>query len=671
MLKLEKRHVVAALGACLVACASSNPEMAEAEDAAKKATDDIGEGCRTALAKASALRQTLQSIPKADRSVASVFGPYNELWRHLSNALGDAELMGAVHPDPARRSQAEACDRALKAFANKVTLDRAVYEAVAGVDVSSADAGAKRFAEKALLEFRLSGVDKDEATRKQLEALHGEMVELGQKFSRAIREDVRKVEVKPEQLDGLPEDFIAAHPAKDGKVTLTTNYPDFFPIATYAKDEAVRRELTKAFLSRAYPDNEKTLVELLRKRHQYATLLGFESWADYVAKDKMSGSAKTIRDFTEQIADIARPRMEKDLEVLLAAKKKDVPDANAIQTWDRFYYVQKVQAEQFGFDAAKARAYFAYPEVKKGILALYGELFGLEFKKVEREVWHPSVEAFEMSRGGELVGKFFFDMHPRDGKYGHAAMFPIRIGIDGGQLPEASLVCNFPDPSQGSGLMDHGQVKTFFHEFGHLIHHLLARGSKWSNQSGINTEWDFVEAPSQILEEWSWSTEVLQRFAKHHETGEPIPAELVEKMRAASEFGIGVHIMRQVHYQAMSFYLHDGRAAKDDFDLFATAKDLQAKYSPYPYAEGTHVYASFGHLNGYSAIYYTYQWSLALAKDMFTRFQKNGLMDGETARAYADEVLVPGGSKPAAELVKSFLGRPYNLDAYKKWLQEG
>lgn len=671
MLKLEKRHVVAALGACLVACASSNPEMAEAEDAAKKAAEDIGEDCRTALAKASALRQTLQSVPKADRSVASVFGPYNELWRHLSNALGDAELMGAVHPDPARRSQAEACDRALKAFANKVTLDRAVYEAVAGVDVKSADAGTKRFAEKALLEFRLSGVDKDEATRKELEKLHGEMVEIGQKFSRAIREDVRKIEVKPEQLDGLPEDFIAAHPAKDGKVTLTTNYPDFFPIATYAKDEAVRRDLTKAFLSRAYPDNEKTLVELLRKRHAYATLLGFESWADYVAKDKMSGSAKTIRDFTEQIADIARPRMEKDLQVLLAAKQKDVPDAKAIQTWDRFYYVQKVQAEQFGFDAAKARAYFAYPEVKKGILALYGELFGLEFKKVEREVWHPSVEAFEMSRDGELVGKFFFDMHPRDGKYGHAAMFPIRIGIDGGQLPEASLVCNFPDPSQGSGLMDHGQVKTFFHEFGHLIHHLLARGSKWTNQSGINTEWDFVEAPSQILEEWSWSTEVLQRFAKHHETGEPIPAELVEKMRAASEFGIGVHIMRQVHYQAMSFYLHDGRAAKDDFDLFATAKDLQAKYSPYPYAEGTHVYASFGHLNGYSAIYYTYQWSLALAKDMFTRFEKNGLMDGQTARAYADEVLVPGGSKPAAELVKSFLGRPYNLDAYKKWLQEG
>lgn len=667
MLKLVSRHAVAALTGLTIACASSNPEMSEADNAAKKAVADIGDTCRDTLTRVQGMREKLQKDEKPEAPLVV----YNELWRELGNEMSDAELFGAVHPDAARREQAEACARALKAFANELTLDRAVYETVSSVDVSAADAGTKRFADKALLEFRLAGVDKDEATRTELKKLHGEMVELGQQFSRAIRDDVRKVKVTPEQLDGLPEDFIAAHPVEDGKVTLTTNYPDFFPVATFAKDEAVRRELTVAFLSRAYPANDKTLTELLRKRHAYATLLGFPSWADYIAKDKMSGSAETIRAFTEEIAGIARPRMEKDLAVLLAAKKKDVPDAKAIQTWDRFYYVQKVQAEKFGFDAAKARAYFAYPAVREGILKLYGELFGLSFEKVEREVWHPSVEAFEMSRDGELVGRFFFDMHPREGKYGHAAMFPLRVGLAGGQLPEASLVCNFPDPSTGSGLMDHGQVQTFFHEFGHLIHHLLARGSKWTNQSGINTEWDFVEAPSQILEEWSWSTEVLQRFAKHHETGEPIPADLVANMRAASEFGIGVHIMRQVHYQALSFYLHDGRAAADGFDLFATSKDIQEKYSPYPYPEGTHVYASFGHLDGYSSVYYTYQWSLALAKDMFTRFEKNGLLDTKTARAYADEILVPGGSRPAADLVKSFLGRPYNLDAYKKWLQEG
>lgn len=669
MLILTKRHAVATLVAFSFACAGKTPDPKTAPAVAAAAPEDIGAECRTTLGAVTALRGEVAAIPADERTEATVFEPYNELWRELSNRMGHSSLMAAVHPDKARREQAESCERALESFANQLKLDRAVYEAVAGVALDGLTPGAKRFGEKSLLEFRLAGVDKDEATRAELEKLHGELVELGQEFGRRIREDVRTIEVAPERLDGMPQDFLDAHPAKDNKISLTTNYPDFFPVVTYAKDEGVRKELTVAFLSRAYPENAATLKTILKKRHEYAELLGYESWADYQAQDKMSGSAERIREFTEEIADIARPRMQADLAVLLEAKKKDVPDAKAIQTWDRFYYVQKVQEKKFDFDAAQARAYFAYPAVKQGILDLYGELFGLSFAKVKRDVWHPSVEAYEMSRDGELVGRFYLDMHSRDGKYQHAAMFPIAIGLEGGQLPEASLVCNFPNPDEGSGLMEHGQVQTYFHEFGHLIHHLLARGSKWTNQGGINTEWDFVEAPSQILEEWVWSPEVLARFAKHHETGEPIPAALVDKMRAASEFGKGVHIMRQVFYQAMSFYLHAGAGADEDLDLVAFTKDLQAKYSPYPYQDGTHVYASFGHLNGYSSVYYTYQWSLALAKDMYTRFAKAGLLDTATARDYADKVLVPGGSKPAAELVKDFLGRDYNLDAYKAWLE--
>lgn len=659
------------LASCASQSAETNGDVAAA--AAKTgavlpwtSTEVIAADCKKMLETATKLRDGIKGAEA--KTAETVLGPYNELGRVLSNSIGLASLMGAVHPDEAIRKAAEACERDGKAFTTDLTLDRGLYDALAGVPTDGLDAGASRFVEKSLLEFRLAGVDKDEETRKKLKALNNELVELGQTFGRTIREDVKKVSFTAEQLKGLPQDFIDGHkPNADGKIELTTNYPDFFPTVTYAQDEQVRKAIYIAFLTRGHPANDKTLKTMLEKRHELAKMLGFESWADYKAKDKMSGSAETIRSFTEDVAKIARPRMEADLKVLLESKKKDIPSAKAIQTWDRFYYVQKVQNDKYGFDASAVRAYFQYDKVKTGIFDLYGELFGLEFVKVDRPVWHASVDAYDMKRDGKVLGQFYLDMHPREGKYQHAAMFPIDVGLAGGQLPSASLVCNFPDPSGGTGLMEHTQVKTFFHEFGHLIHHLLARDSKWFNQGGINTEWDFVEAPSQILEEWAWSPEVLQRFAKHHETGEAIPTETVNKMRAAADFGLGVHIMRQVFYQAMSFYLHANDPA--NLDLIAFTKDTQKKYSPYPYVDGTHVYASFGHLNGYSSVYYTYQWSLALAKDMFTRFEKEGLMNTTVARDYADKVLAPGGAKPAAELVKDFLGRDYNLDAYKRWLQ--
>ncbi len=260
-------------------------------------------------------------------------------------------------------------------------------------------------------------------------------------------------------------------------------------------------------------------------------------------------------------------------------------------------------------------------------------------------------------------------MHPRKGKYKHAAMFPIQTGIKDGRMPMASLVCNFPNPAEGDhqALMEHNQVVTFFHEFGHLVHHLLARNTHWANLAGINVEWDFVEAPSQLLEEWSWDPEVLKRFAKRVDTGEPVPAEMVRAMRRAEEFGKGVAVMRQIFYTAYSFFLHNRDPSTVDLDRYT--EEIYAKYSPYPALEKGHVYANFGHLMGYSSMYYTYQWSLVIAKDLFTRFKKEGLLNPDVARAYRRAILEPGGTRDAAELVEAFLGRPYNLDAYRAWLE--
>jgi thimet oligopeptidase len=625
--------------------------------------------CEYAIAEAQRLRAAISGSP--ERNTASTLEPYNRMAFALDTALGTTGLVAATHPDKDVRTAAETCEQELRKLISEINLDRGLYDAVSAVDVTVLDAGGKRFVEKVLRDFRRSGVDKDDATRARLKALNEEMVKVGQDFSRAIREGARKIEVTQKDLAGLPEDFIKAHlPNEGGKITLTTDYPDFFPVQNYAKSEEVRRKLYVEFLNRGYPENDAHLKRLLELRQEYAGILGSPSWAAYMAEDKMAKSAETIDKFIAEVAKVTRPRMASDLKVLLARKQKDDKKAKAVQVWDRFYYVLKVQKEKYGFDAQAARSYFEFNAVTQGLMDLYGELFGVRFERdPDAAVWHPSVSAWKLYEGDALVGGFFLDMHPRDGKYQHAAMFPLRTGLAGGEPPLAALVCNFPDPSKSEGpaLMEHSDVTTYFHEFGHLVHHLLATGSKWTNQAGITAEWDFVEAPSQLLEEWAWDPAVLARFAKHVETKAPISADLVKKMRASDEFGKGVHVGRQVFYTALSFYLHQADAKT--VDLLAFQKDIQTRFSPYPYVEGTHDYANFGHLEGYSSMYYTYQWSLTLAKDIFTRFSQAGLLDKAVAQDYVDKILRPGGAKDANELVKDFLGREPNLDAYRRWLE--
>ncbi len=550
-------------------------------------------------------------------------------------------------------------------------LDRELYDTLAAVKTDALDPMAKRFVEHLLRDYRRSGVDKDEATRKELAALKEDMVKTGQLFSKRIREDKRFIEVTAKDLAGMPADFMANHPAgENGKIKITTDYPDFIPVANYADKEATRKAIYIKFLERAHPDNGDTMKKLLGLRHTYATKLGYSDWADYNAEDKMAKDRKVISEFIDKVADIARPRMKKDLKEILERKKKDSKPAKKVRMWDRFYYVNKIKAEKYDVDAQVVRTYFDYPKVKEGLFTVNQELYGVTFKRIpDAPVWHESVEAYDILEGENVLARFYLDMHPRDGKYGHAAEFPMITGIPGRQLPSASLVCNFPKPSdKGPALMGHSEVTTFFHEFGHLMHQLLAGRHEWVTLSGINCEWDFVEAPSQLMEDWAWDYEVLKSFAVHHETGKVIPEELVNKMRSADEFGKGVHVMRQMFYAGLSFTYHANDPT--DIDLLEVVKDMQKKYNPYPYEKGTYVFANFGHLEGYSSMYYTYMWSLVMAKDLLTKFKAAGLMDKDNAMAYRKYILEPGGTVDAAQMVKSFLGRDYAFDAFKTWLEK-
>ena len=636
------------------------------------------ERCDAALQAAEALRVTLKRTPAGGtRTFGNTLIAYNRMLTTIENAIGWVALYFQVHPSEDVRKAAGECKQRLAAYTNELTLDRGLYDALAAVDTASLDAETERFVQHTLRDFRRSGVDKDEATRERLTALHARVVELGQTFQKNVLEDVRTIEVAPERLKGLPTDWIESHTrAGHDTIRVTTDYPDFLPLETYCEDEGVRRDLYRVFSARGYPANRDVMVELLNLRHEYAGLLGYPTWAQYNAETKMVRTAERVERFIGELEAIARPRMEADLAELLTFKRRDAPGADTVHVWDRFYYRSKVREERYGYDPKAVRAYFQYTRVKAGIMELYSELFGLEFDRLPNEpVWHPSVEAYSLKVDGKPVATFFLDMHPRDGKYKHAAMFAIRTGLarmSAGALqqPMASLVCNFPSPADGDhkAQMEHTQVVTFFHEFGHLLHQLLARDARWINLGGINVEWDFVEAPSQILEEWAWSPDVLRRFTAHVETGEAIPADLVARMRASEDFGKGALVMRQLFYAAYSFFIH--RLSPAELDLEAFTAEIYEKYSPFPRIAGGHVYANFGHLIGYSSAYYTYQWSLVIAKDLFTRFKEAGLMSAEVARQYRDKILAPGGTRDANDLVEDFLGRAYNLDAYRAWLQD-
>jgi thimet oligopeptidase len=636
--------------------------------------------CLAGLRRAQALRPQITS--GAPRTVDETLARYNELLTAASASNALAGLMSEVHPDEAIRDAARECEQEVSRFYSDLALDREMYDALAAVEVSGADAETQRFVSHTLRDYQRAGVDKPPEVRARLKQIDEELTKLGQSFSKNISEDVRAIEVAdPARLAGLPADFIAAHPPdRDGKIRITTDYPDYNPFITYAADDGLRHQLYVAFRSRGDQHNEATLREILKLRAEKAALLGFANWADYITADKMIGSGARAAEFIDKVWKLASPRADQDYKELLRQLQELAPGATAVADWQKMWLENLVKKQRYEVDAGEVRQYFPYDHVLAGLLEITAEIFDLTYVAAgDAERWHPSVLVYDVVRrqGADRIklGRIYLDMHPRDGKYKHAAQFPLKDGVRDVQLPEGVLVCNFPAPDPGgpgrpasAGLMEHDDVVTMFHEFGHLMHHVLGGHQTWISLSGIATEWDFVEAPSQMFEEWAWSYDTLKRFARHHETGEVIPRSLVDNMRRADKFGLGTATVQQIFYAAISLGFH--RSDPDALDQLTEVQRLQKRYTPFAYVPGTRFHTSFGHLVGYSAMYYTYLWSLVIAKDLLTPFQARGLMSTEVTYAYRDKVLVPGGSRDAADLVRDFLGRSYDFAAYEKFLCE-
>ncbi len=586
---------------------------------------------------------------------------WNEVAVALGNASARGELFSEVHPDAPTREAAERAALAARQLATELGLDTELYAVFAALSADGLGAQEQRLLDKTLLAFRRSGVAADTPTRARVKEIQDRLTVLGQTFARTIREGTRSIKVRPEQLDGLPQDWIDAHPVgEDGMVTVTTDYPDAIPFRTFAHDADARRELVVAQLTIGYPDNVDVLHEMFALRAELATLLGYDTFPDFDAEVKMIKTGAAIGEFIDQIADAALAPAQRDVAVLLERLRQDRPDATRVESFDSAYYGEVHRREQLDVDAQLVRTYFDFSKVRAGLLDVTGRLFGLSWTPVDVPVWHEAVTAYEVARtdDGAPLGRIYLDLHPREGKFKHAAQFTLASGIADRQVPEGVLVCNFP-----TGLMEHDDVVTLFHEFGHLVHHLVGGQQRWAEFSGVATEWDFVEAPSQMLEEWAWDASVLRSFATNA-AGEPIPAELVDRMRRADDFGKGYFTRTQMFYAALAYRLH----LENPDDLVARTRELQEQYSLFPYLEGTCMATSFGHLDGYNSGYYTYMWSLVIAKDMFSAFNTDDLFTPEVAGRYRDRVLAQGGTKDADDLVADFLGRPYNVDAFAEWL---
>ncbi|HEY2955423.1 MAG TPA: M3 family metallopeptidase [Candidatus Eisenbacteria bacterium] len=609
---------------------------------------------------------------KGKRTLENTLRPYDDAMLELNAVSSQASLIENVHPDSAMRATAEAASQKVQALATEYSLNRPLYDALRSLDLTGADAETRYYVDKTLRDFRLSGVDKDDATRTRIKALRDSLVEISQEFERNIRSGQRSVTAaSAAELDGLPADYIERHkPGADGKITLTTDYPDAIPVFYYAKNEDLRKRMYMEYNNRAYPSNLETLQRLIQKRDELAQIMAYPNYADYITADKMVGSEKGAAQFIDQIVAASGPRAETEYRVLLERKRQDAPDAAVVNGWESAYYQEMVRKSQYNFDSQSVRPYFPYDRVKQGVLDVTSNLFGVQFKRMKNvPVWDPSVECYEMYDGGKLAGRFYLDMHPRANKYTHAAQFDVRTGVTGRQIPEAALICNFPGGEAGDpGLMEHSDVTTFFHEFGHLLHTMFAGNHRWVGTGGIRTEHDFVEAPSQMLEEWTWDPAVLATFARNYQTGAPIPVDLVRQMKRANDYGKGLQVRRQMVYAQVSLSCYNRDPATLDTD--ALVKEVTQRYQPFPFVEGTHLQCAFGHLDGYSAVYYTYMWSLVIAKDMFAQFDRKNLLAPGVAKRYRDAVLAPGGSAPAATLVQTFLGRPFNNKAWTEWLNE-
>ena len=616
------------------------------------------------------------SIKDDERTFENTMKAYDQLLAKYSTITSSIYLIAYTHPVSIIRNAALESNTILSKFGNGFRLNEDLYMAIKSY--SKCDEAKKlkgyqaKFLSEIITEFERNGFALSKEERDQLKEINNELSTISDQFSENIASFQDFLIVSDAEMDGLPQDYKEARKQEDGNYKVDLSYPSYYPFMKYCNSDKARKKLFMKFENRAAPKNIEVLQQLLQKRLEKATLLGYETYSAFILEDEMVKNPSTVWEFETNLKEDLRAKTKLDAEELLTIKKGHEGDSDVINDWEYSYYSRILLNEKYQLDAEEVKQYFALDDVIDGLFNITQSLFNLEYIEVENpSVWQEDVRMFEVYQDSKLKGIFYFDLHPRANKFSHAGCFGFKNGMmtsEGYQIPNTSLVSNFPrGTADKPALMQHAEVKTLFHEFGHLLHQMLTTADLYS-QSGTNVATDFIEAPSQLFENWVWNYDAVKLFAKHYETREVMPEELFNKMLASKNVRSGIKASLQVLCGTYDLTLHDKYNPNGEESTTDVYRVLQNDIMPFPYVEGTHFQAAFGHLNGYESRYYSYLWSLVYAQDMFSVFDANGILDKKTGLRYRDIILARGSSENALDLVKEFLGREPNNNAFLKGL---
>ena len=643
---------------------------------------------RGALQRAETAAARIESIPDRDRTFANTIGSLDDMRARLEMDTNMIMFMPYVSTDPDERDAGERAEEDVANWLIDLETREALYDAVRGyAETEPRLTGEQhRLLERTLRDFRRAGMALPADKRAELIEIQKELTRLSIDFEKNIRQDETTVPLSRAELSGVPDEYFEnPNLRRSGDLYLVgLAYPQFLPIQDYCENEQTRHKVWLAFKRRGGTGNVRVLQQILKLRARAAQLLGYAHPADFEIEIKMAKDAETVIAFYERLRPLVREKALKDHDEILAEKRRHTGDQDtSVYPWDTSFYLNRLKKSKYAVDAEEIREYFPLDRVIEGLFFITQRLYGLEFRDITRKarsegesLWHEDVRLYEVkdTATGEVLGMFYFDLHPRPNKYTHAAQWGLvqhKVWPDGAvSRPVAALVCNFPKATgDRPSLLTHDSVETFFHEFGHCLHTILSE-TQYYRFGGTSVERDFVEAPSQMFENWVWDADVLATFARHYETGKPFPDDMLQGMLAARHLGSGMAAERQFFYGLFDLRCH--LDADGDVDTTQLGHDLWDRdgenvelYDPVP---ETYFQSAFGHMTGYQAGYYGYQWSLVYACDLFQRFKELGMLSPEAGRYYRRTILSRGGTVDGLDLVRGYLGREPNMTAYLEHL---
>jgi thimet oligopeptidase len=661
--------------------------MAAAISLACISSAEVPQNVKDAIARADASVKAIVDVPAASRTYANTLGALDDLSTRLDTDTSLTIFMQYVSKDAQERQNARDSEEALTQYLVDLGQRDDLYQAIKGyVDTKPALVGEqKRLMDFTMRDYRRSGMALPKAQKDRVKELEVELQKLGTQFEQNIYEDETSVLLTTPQLKGVPSTMLTdLQPAQNGLYILKVDEgPTTTAILDYASIEATRQRTWLAYKRRGGKKNADLLEKMLKLRDEHAHLLGYKNTVDYEVEPRMAKNSETIAAFYRDLKPIVRKKALVDYQELQNAKRAETKNKNAkLYPWDQGYYKNLLMRKKYAVDTQKISEYFPAQAVFDGLFKITASLYGISFKDVTAQaaslnlpLWDPEVKLWEVDdkASGEELGHIYTDLYPRENKYDHAACWGLRarkVWPDGTiQKPLAALVTNFTRPTATKpSLMTHDEVETFFHEFGHGLHNLLTQTTV-GRFSGTQVAQDFVEAPSQMFENWVWQPEVLNLFAKNYKTGQPLPPAMLAGMKKAQTLASGLETEHQMYYGLVDQAYHTAPGGVVNTTLVGI--DMMPQVELYPATTGTMFQSSFGHLVGYEGAYYGYLWSLVYAQDMFSRFEEKGILNPEAGMYYRTKILARGGSMDEMDMLRDYLGREPKMDGFLKRLGLG